>query len=331
MAHGNRSSEELSREQQLAVTLIDRFGLKPPVQVREVTRKFADLEETPIPGACDGLAIGLGRRRPRIIVAPTENWTRQRFTFAHELGHVLLPWHTGTNLACLTTDFDNEDYAVSSAEAEANRFAAELLVPTRWLREIVAAVGATDIRRLLNEVQKAEVSAHVACLRLASALPPGFGFVVLGDARLVALAGHSPGMNLPLPKRWSSLDANALDQMAVSREIVRYGSRTVIWWNFHEAPVTTGVDASRNSKDVLAEIVARHAGDERERKRTYGTISSVIGAANSEAGREGRTSPEALHARFRSRFAVPRSLPSGLLQDPEFATWLERRACELAR
>ncbi|HSZ70882.1 MAG TPA: hypothetical protein VK756_11035 [Solirubrobacteraceae bacterium] len=81
----------------------------------------------------------------------------------------------------------------------------------------------------------------------------------------------------------------------------------------------------------MDEIVARHSGDERDRKRIYGCISSVIGAANSQAGQDGLTKAAVLHARFRSRFAVKRELPQALLEDQEFVWWLERRAGELGR
>jgi len=83
----------------------------------------------------------------------------------------------------------------------------------------------------------------------------------------------------------------------------------------------------RTAKEALGEIVSRHSKGETEYKRIYGCISSVIGAANSQA--ENDATPEELHARFRSRFAVKRELPGALLEDPEFLSWLGRRAIEL--
>ncbi len=50
------------------------------------------------------------------------SWVRQRFTIAHEIGHLLLG-HT-----CSELDIDKD------AEAEANQFAAELLMPLVFLK-----------------------------------------------------------------------------------------------------------------------------------------------------------------------------------------------------
>ncbi|HSZ70881.1 MAG TPA: ImmA/IrrE family metallo-endopeptidase [Solirubrobacteraceae bacterium] len=101
----------------------ERLRLAPPVDVRKVAERFAEVEEAAIPGTCDGLAIGPTHPKPRIFVRPTSNTRRQRFTLAHKLGHVLLPWHGASNLACLTQPGEPGHYRASLAEAEANRFA----------------------------------------------------------------------------------------------------------------------------------------------------------------------------------------------------------------
>ncbi len=51
-------------------------------------------------------------------------WCRRRFTIAHEIGHLLLG-HTCTN----------NQYDGSHNEAEANMFAGELLVPTKFIKK----------------------------------------------------------------------------------------------------------------------------------------------------------------------------------------------------
>jgi hypothetical protein len=145
----------------------------------------------------------------------------------------------------------------------------------------------------------------------------------------VELAGQSPGFNLALPERQANLDGRALDKMCSTREEVAYGWRHVVWWGFHEAAISHAGTYERTAKEMLADIVSRHVETEAEHRRIYGSISSVIGAANSMAKREGLASAPQLHARFRSRFAVSRNMPQALLDDPEFARWLERRASEL--
>jgi hypothetical protein len=108
------------REQRLAALLVERLGISPPVDVYAVAARMADVESDLIPGSCDGVVVGLsgGRKRPLIVVARDAPPRRTRFTLAHEIGHVALPWHIGT-AAC-----DTGLLVRDPAEIEANRFAA---------------------------------------------------------------------------------------------------------------------------------------------------------------------------------------------------------------
>lgn len=73
--------------------------------------------------------------------------TRQRFTQAHELGHVLLN-HVGKNRSPKRdTTFQNNEG--DPAETEANRFAAELIMPERYVRHLSSKI--TDISSLARE------------------------------------------------------------------------------------------------------------------------------------------------------------------------------------
>jgi hypothetical protein len=105
MASEDGSSVELRREQRIAAHVVKRFGLTPPVDVQRVVRTFADIERDWIPGACDGLVLGLHapRRRPLVLLKRGRPLVRERFTLAHELGHILLPWHIGDGFPCETS------------------------------------------------------------------------------------------------------------------------------------------------------------------------------------------------------------------------------------
>ena len=71
--------------------------------------------------AVDGILVVI-EDRPTIGFNPSMAWVRKRFTIAHEIGHLLLG-HT-----CTDPDIDNDP------EAEANQFAAELLMPIAFLK-----------------------------------------------------------------------------------------------------------------------------------------------------------------------------------------------------
>lgn len=123
-------------EEKLAIRLIEKHSLKPPVDIFYLASLYAEVAETPFPShiSGDGISIGLGSTStPQILInSSVQVETRKRFTLAHELGHVIIPWHTGTILSD-DSDMLLAEYEYKEMEAEANRFAAELLMPTEWV------------------------------------------------------------------------------------------------------------------------------------------------------------------------------------------------------
>ena len=121
----------------------DAYGLTaPPVDVAELAgslcrlrvRRGADL--CAIAGAAPGMHLS-GVLLPatwEIWVRRDESETRRRFTIAHEVGHHLL--HSdGVKVLCRPADVDQADDAERAKERQANRFAAELLMPEPLVRE----------------------------------------------------------------------------------------------------------------------------------------------------------------------------------------------------
>jgi hypothetical protein len=130
--------------------------ITPPFDVEQLAGHYGDLEYHSFPFAVDGITIGIGEgARPKILINSTIPLTRRKFTLAHEIGHIVIPWHTGTIVSHI--DPGEVDFAYREMEAEANRFAAELLMPTAWLieeferaasvqqyfRSVLATVGAS--------------------------------------------------------------------------------------------------------------------------------------------------------------------------------------------
>jgi Zn-dependent peptidase ImmA (M78 family) len=98
--------------------------------------------------------------------------TRRRFTVAHELGHLLL--HRNEDLHVderFPIGFRSElsSKAVDAAEIEANQFAAELLMPERFVKADVAALpGDLDIESAISRLaQRYEVSEQAMTIRLS--------------------------------------------------------------------------------------------------------------------------------------------------------------------
>jgi hypothetical protein len=57
--------------------------------------------------------------------------------------------------------------------------------------------------------------------------------------------------------------------------------------------------------------------------------SGIVAYAYDMARRDGETDPARLYTVVRGRFAKKRGLPHGLIDDPEFDTWLRLRAAGL--
>lgn len=108
--------------------------LTPPFDLEQLANHYGDLEFHDFPFAVDGVTVGIGGdAKPKILINASAPPTRRKFTLAHEIGHIIIPWHTGTIVSHI--DPGEVGAAYLQMEAEANRFAAELLMPTSWLIE----------------------------------------------------------------------------------------------------------------------------------------------------------------------------------------------------
>ena len=115
-----------------------------------------------------------------ILLAKGRPPERRRFSIAHELGHFLIPTHRpqpGSPMSCSLADLRLADANTQDrhkrVEAEANRFAATLLVPPKRLRtamtarepdlrEIVTLAGAFGVSK--EAMARSYVEAHRASI-----------------------------------------------------------------------------------------------------------------------------------------------------------------------
>ncbi len=105
-----------------------------------------------------------------ILVKSTSREDRRRFTIAHELGHFLNPYHVAPEggLWCTKQDlrasgqWDNSRLGI---EAQANEFAAHLLMPPTHLKTISTLWGSPEIQNILNLQHLCNVSKEAASIR----------------------------------------------------------------------------------------------------------------------------------------------------------------------
>jgi hypothetical protein len=144
-----------------ALATLDRFASTyphepPPVDVEELAgslcrlriRQIGDLAEVPGAPAGPPLSGLLLPQRFEIWVSQHEPWQRRRFSIAHEVGHFLL--HTSADdrdaVFCRVGDLrPDPDSPERLRERQANRFAADLLMPPDLVEREVGRLGPDPI------------------------------------------------------------------------------------------------------------------------------------------------------------------------------------------
>ncbi len=105
------------------------------------------------------------RSAGHILVARDRSPQRRRFSIGHELGHFLIPTHkvpAGGRLFCTADDLrilgDKEQDRHRRMEAEANRFAAELLIPSPTLKSQLRAIREPQVGDVIRLASLFDVS-----------------------------------------------------------------------------------------------------------------------------------------------------------------------------
>lgn len=164
-----RSQEDIQRR--VSKILRDNEIARPPVPVEKIAERYGI--EVRYEPAEDELSGALIRKPDEVVIGvnASHHPNRQRFTIAHEIAHFLLhrgiDMHVDQDFRINLRDQRHSD-AVRSEEIEANRFAAELLMPREFIAQDTRRLQAIDEeakRRLANRYR---VSKHAMELRLAN-------------------------------------------------------------------------------------------------------------------------------------------------------------------
>lgn len=130
-------AELAKRIHELAPDLPLAFGIEDLCRQLDIS----DIHDESISSFAAALIMHSDKAWGEIIVAKGTPPQRRRFSIGHELGHFLIPSHRpkhGHRFSCSNADLHTSDNGGSDhtrkMEAEANRFAAELLMPARRIR-----------------------------------------------------------------------------------------------------------------------------------------------------------------------------------------------------
>lgn len=303
----------------LADLVVQRFDLAPPVDVASLLTSRAEVRRVQWPSTrVDAIMSGLGHSmRPMVFYRATDNPLRERFTLAHELGHVMLPWHMPKqNCAIGSGVLDLPKY---SPEEEADVFASCVLLPDRWLVERLHASDG-DMTALLRELNEAEVSTSAALRALRRVLLAGYVFSAYAGELVIA----TPGTQIDgLRTEPVAVTLDRLERGAHARGEGTLNGHPVKWFRLSAPADLPSRDSSdeRTPHQILVDAIALIEADEDERIRlTHVCNGKVGGALREAAGRPAQETYDSLVHRFEN-FDERR-----LLEQPQFRLWLAEKA-----
>jgi Zn-dependent peptidase ImmA (M78 family) len=125
--------------------------------------EIRDLDTTSFEGA---LLTDPDKSQGIILCRPGVPGGRRRFTIGHELGHFLIPTHVG-NQQCTQAHLSERGFATPAQrrEAEANRFAAGILMPKPWFERDADQLGVPEVGHLRKLARSYDVSLEAAANR----------------------------------------------------------------------------------------------------------------------------------------------------------------------
>ncbi len=157
-----------------AVELLKRARVrKAPIPVEKIaTLLGAQIVYQPFSGEISGVVHRNNDGSAVVGVNSSHSPQRQRFTIAHELGHLLL--HADENLHIdenfpigLRSGISGK--AVDEHEIEANQFAAELVMPAHFMhKDIKPLIGIDTVLAIHKLAKRYRVSKEAMSIRLSS-------------------------------------------------------------------------------------------------------------------------------------------------------------------
>jgi IrrE N-terminal-like domain len=307
--------------------LIDREKLRPPIDIIATAQKFARVKQLRLPVDFDGVCLNLKRRghQPCIIVNITGR-TKEliRFTLAHELGHVIIPWHTGSIVDAIDIEEGRADPHYWTLEAEANRFASELLMPAEWVKEGIEEFPSPP-DAIKYVASSAEVSLPAAMIRVHAFQEPGMVYAQIQNGFVIA-SGRSEGTLASPPQRETAIDPRSLFPWTPHRGEAEIGTSRYCWWQFKGDVALPNVNTSDDWRELLNKIIDDTKIPRNDVANFKLMINGIISHANSRRKTDHTSAKlfEACLERLHSRAEEDSSIRL-MIAHPEFQRFLYAR------
>lgn len=323
MATGIKDSAEIH----LARRVLEKYKISPPVDVAGLLRKYVELKYEPIPIAgVDGVSLDLKvlGKRPSVIINSSNPPARQRFTEAHELGHVLIPWHMGSIIDDLDSTAADVQDSYWRQEQEANNFAAELLMPSQWVIDLLSSEkNYAACHRKVCEGCK--VSPLAAANKLTPYLPSNLIYVCESSSK-VEFSGRTEGTLARAPN-WGAAFNQAAYEYAEDYFYEKVGNKTLHWWVL-PSKISASTTDQRDWRTILNSMV-ESIGIEVDKQVSFkSSLNGVIANANSAVKRTSTYDHDTLVAACIQRIHGRDDLRA-IVNHEDFNAFLTKKAMDL--
>ena len=177
----------------LAAALIDQTGIpagRVPIREIALAADIVQIQEKP-DLSFEGVLVTLPTKdKGSMLIRKDRPETRKRFSIGHELGHFLIGSHvpSGEGFRCSGKDMAVEKFKpadrAAKMEAEANVFAAEVLMPRKFITAWMAQRREVDIAHVVDLSDEFEVSREAAARRFRDFAHEPVAFVFSKDGRV---------------------------------------------------------------------------------------------------------------------------------------------------
>jgi len=308
----------------LARRFVDRQNLCPPIDVESLVNERANLILADIPlSGVDGITLDLKvpGRQTRVILNSNLPSLRRRFTLAHELGHILIPWHAGNIVDTANPNSLEHLFAYYDIEMEANQFASEVLIPQLWLESNILPNEDLAMSHLkISEM--CEVSGEAAAIRLIQNVQKNVVFAATREGT-VEYSGRSLGTFAKPLERGSQLGESAFDYCTKHFATSHHG-RDLHWWIL-PSEIALKDDNGESWRKILERILDSMNESAETRSKMAQRINGVVGYAHSRAKRETSYSPESVANACIQSFR-DRPEYENVVAHPEFEVFVSSRA-----
>ena len=223
------------------------YSATPPVDVEAILHSCSIVEDNNNPLGIEAYTL-LNESPPRVQLNNSIMTfePRKRFTIAHELGHIFIPWHNG-EISCNTDDprLKEDNLYFDTQELEAYAFASELLMPTQWILEKFN-IGQT-FESLIDVMAREANASIMACLyAVENALPSGHAFFITSNTMDFWKSFHTIGTCT-----WKifSRDLSLLEKISIKKEAFQRGNYQIFYYNFLPIPTNAEIRSAYQQAD----------------------------------------------------------------------------------